>query len=509
MGTFAPKPRACSTALAPDIVKYNTNDARRNMLNRKGYMRHAIAAAWVSLALVAVAQARDLVQVYDDAVQFDPQIHEADATRMAARESSPQALAALLPQISGTAAISRTRSETDSVEAFPNASNPAVLQPLPFSVGGYTDERQYNLQLQQSVFSWANWKTLSRAHKQVAQAEADYKAAQESLIQRVATAYFNVLAAQDTVDADQAALNAVTQQLEQANKRYDVGLIPITDVKEAQAAHDSDAAAVIEAKRQLASVQQALREITDQDYPTLAKPGEVMVLNPPQPADIDHWVQVSMDQNVSLLSSRLAADVARESVEISRSGHLPTLGIIAQRGVQNEELNQNEAFGGPPANIRYPQSSNSNEIELQVTVPIFSGGLIHSQVRQAQYLWIAAKDHVQLISRQTEHLARDSYNGLVSKIQQVNALRQGLESAQVALQATEAGYEVGTRTEVEVLQGRQSLVQAQVSYWQSRYDYMNDVIALRLAAGTLTRDTLVELNMLLTALMGSPPPAQP
>ncbi|MGC1458860.1 MAG: TolC family outer membrane protein [Steroidobacteraceae bacterium] len=471
----------------------------------KGNMKCAFVAAWVSLALVGAAHASDLVQVFDDAVQFDPQIHEADATRMAARESSPQALAALLPQLSGNGSLSRTRSQTNSVEPFPNPANPAELLPLPFSVNGYTDERQYAVQLQQSVFSWANWKTLSRAHKQVAQAEADYKAAQESLIQRVATAYFNVLAAQDTVDADQAALTAVSQQLEQANKRYDVGLIPITDVKEAQAAHDADAAAVIEAKRQLASVQQALREITNQDYQTLAKPGEAMALNPPQPADIDHWVQVSMDQNLSLLSSRLAADVARESVEISRSGHLPTLSITGQRGVQNEEINQNEAFGGPPANIRYPQSSNSNEIQLQVTVPLFSGGLTQSQVRQAQYTWIAAKDHVQLISRQTEHLARDSFNGLLSKIQQVNALRQGLESAQVALQATEAGYEVGTRTEVEVLQGRQSLVQAQVSYWQSRYDYLNDVIALRLAAGSLNRDTLLEINKSLTALMGSPP----
>lgn len=472
-------------------------------------MKHAFVAAGVALVLASSAQARNLVEVYDDAVQFDPQIHEADATRLAARENSPQALAALLPQLSGNWAISRTRTQTDSVEAFPNPANAAELLPLPFSVGGYTDERQYNLQLQQSVFSWANWKTLARAHKQVAQAEADYKAAQESLIQRVATAYFNVLAAQDAVDAQQAALTAVSQQLEQANKRYDVGLIPITDVKEAQAAHDADAAAVIEAKRQLASVQQALREITDQDYPTLAKPGETMALNPPVPAEIEHWVDVSMDQNLSLLSSRLAADVARESVEISRAGHLPSVAITAQRGVQNEDLNQNQAFGGPSANIRYPQSSNSNGISLQVTVPIFSGGLTQSQVRQAQYTWIAAKDHMQLITRQTEHLARDSFNGLVSKIQQVSALRAALESAQVALQATEAGYDVGTRTEVEVLQGRQSLVQAQVNYWQSRYDYMNDVIALQLAAGTLTRDTLVELNKSLTALMGSPPPTQP
>jgi outer membrane protein len=472
-------------------------------------MKHAFVAAGVALALAGLAQARDLVQVYDDAVQFDPQIHAADATRMAARESSPQALAALLPTVSGNWAISRTKQQTNSVEPFPNPANAAELLPLPFAVEGYTDERQYNLQLQQSVFSWANWKTLSRAHKQVAQAEADYKAAQEDLIQRVATAYFNVLAAQDIVDADQAALTAVAQQLEQANKRYDVGLIPITDVKEAQAAHDADAAAVIEAKRQLESVKQALREITDQDYPTLAKPGEQISLNPPQPADVDHWVQVSMDQNLSLLSSQLAADVARDSVAISRSGHLPTIAITAQRGVQNEDVNEDEAFGGPPASIRFPQSSNANEIQLQVTVPIFQGGLIQSQVRQAQYQWIAAKDHVQQVSRQTDHLARDSYNGLVSKIQQVNALRQGLESAQVALQATEAGYEVGTRTEVEVLQGRQSLVQAQTSYWQSRYDYFNDVIALQLAAGTLSRDTLAQINKQLTALMGGPPPAQP
>jgi outer membrane protein len=135
-------------------------------------MKLAFVAAGVALVLAGAAQARNLVEVYDDAVQFDPQIHEADATRMAARESSPQALAALLPQISGNWSISRTKEETDSVEAFPNPANAAELLPLPFSVGGYTDERQYNLQLQQSVFSWANWKTLSKAHKQVAQAEA-------------------------------------------------------------------------------------------------------------------------------------------------------------------------------------------------------------------------------------------------------------------------------------------------------------------------------------------------
>src|SRR5580658_5501424 len=329
-------------------------------------MKHAIVAAWVSLALVGVAQARDLVQVYDDAVQFDPTIAAANATRMAARENTPQALSALLPLVNGTLGISRTKSAQDLEETYPGPNGGELT--LPDDTAGYADERQYNVQLQQSVFSWANWKSLSRAHKQVAQAEADYKAAQEDLIQRVATAYFNVLAAQDTVDADQAALTAVTQQLEQANKRYDVGLIPITDVKEAQASHDTDAAAVIDAKRQLASMQQALREITDQDYASLAKPGEDMVLNPPQPADPEHWVQVSMDQNLSLLSSRLAADVARDSVEVSRGGHFPTIGIAATRSDENLDINGTSAFGGPPVSARYPASQTSNGIQLQVTV---------------------------------------------------------------------------------------------------------------------------------------------
>ena len=271
---------------------------------------------------------------------------------MAERENSPQALSALLPQVNGTAGISRTKSAQNQVESYPGPDGSELT--LPSDISGYADERRYNVQLQQSVFSWANWKSLSRAHKQVAKAEADYKVAQENLIQRVAVAYFNVLSAQDILDADQAALNSDSQQLEQDNKRYEVGLIPITNVKETQAAHDAAAAAVIDAKRQLASMQQALREITDQDYPSLAKPGEDMALNPPQPADPEHWVQVSMDQNLSLLSSRLAADVARDSVEVSRAGHFPTVGITASRGVQNETINDNFAIGGPPSNARFP-----------------------------------------------------------------------------------------------------------------------------------------------------------
>jgi outer membrane protein len=282
-------------------------------------------------------------------------------------------------------------------------------------------------------------------------------------------------------------------------------------VKEAQAARDSAAAAVIDAKRQLASNEQALREITDQEYSTLAKPGDDLPLKPPQPADPEQWVSTSMDQNLSLVSSRLAADIARDGVGIARGGHFPTLDLSGTRSQINQDVDELVSFGGPFDRLAYPTTTGTRSLQLQVTVPIFSGGLTQSQVRQAQYLWIAAKEHMSAVSRQTEHLARDSYSGVISEMARVQALRQGLESAQTALKATEAGYDVGTRTAVEVLTSRQNLVQAQTNYAQSRYNYILDILALRLAAGTLDRQTLQEVNQWLSVTQPTPtsPVTQP
>lgn len=467
-------------------------------------MKRAVLLSGLVLGLVRTAAASDLLQVYDDALRFDPQIHAADATRMANREAQPQALAQLLPQLSATASWSRAYSNYSTQQPYPQADGSVVNVPL--SQAGYTNQRGYNVQLQQSLFSWANFEGLKKAHKQVAQAEADYHAAQEDLIQRVATAYFNVLSAQDTVDADQAALDAYVEQLQQSNKRYDAGLIPITDVKEAQAAHDTGAAALIDAKRQLASQQQALREITSLDYPVLSKPSDDMPLHSPVPADPDSWVNASMDQNLSLISSRLAADIARDQVEISRSGHFPTISLTAQRQMTHQDVKDTENFGGEDSPAIYPVDQTQTQYGLQISVPIFSGGNTQSQVRQSQYQWIAARDKVQQTSRQTEHLARDSFTNIISEIARVNALKQSLVSAQVALQAMQAGYDVGTRTEFEVLQARQNLVSAQTNYAQSRYTYLLDIVALRLAAGTLDRNTLSEINQVLTATT-TPAPA--
>ncbi len=436
------------------------------------------------------AGAKDLVGVFEDAVHNDPTIRAADANRLAARESRPQALAALLPQITGNWAYTRDHSSGFQDQPYPNADQTAFfVVPLQFSQG-YT-QRQWGLNLRQNVFSWSNWMTLKAANSQVAQAEATYAAAEQNLILRVCQAYFNVLSALDNLQAQQASLEAIARQLDQADKRYDVGLIAITDVQEAKAARDTASAAVIAAKRTLATAEDQLEEITGEKYDSLTKPGSDMPLNMPEPADESQWVNISLDQNATLIAARLNADVARDNVKAAFGGHLPTVEIVAGR-TYSQQAGPYE-FEGQTLD-GYGNKINDRQISLQVTVPIFSGGLTQSKVRQSQYQWIAAKEQMTQTSRATERQARDAYLGVISGIARVQALRQALESSDTALKATEAGYEVGTRTAVDVLNARRTLVQAQTDYSGSRYDFIVSIIQLRLAAGNLDRPQLEQIN---------------
>jgi outer membrane protein len=475
-------------------------------------MNRLLACLFVALASTGAASAKDLVGVYEDALKSDPQIRQADANRLASREARPQAWSQLLPQISGT--LSRTQDRQDGSEAEgaigsgagtptgPIAPVDGSSASVPFLVN--TTAKSWGLNLRESLFSWSNWMSVKQADKEVAQAEATYLAAQQNLILRVAQAYFNVLSALDGLDANQASLEAISRQLDQANKRFEVGLIAITDVQEAKAARDTAAAAVIAGKRTLATAGDQLSEITGQKYDALNKPGDDMPLNAPQPADEDRWVTVSLDQNVSLLSNRLQADIARENVRIAFGGHLPTFDLVASKSRTTSD--GSETVGGSPFSLN--NSINDRQYTLQITVPLFSGGLTQSKVRQAQYQWIAAKEGVVQSSRATERQARDAYLGVISGIARVQALRQALESSQTALKATEAGYEVGTRTAVDVLNSRRTLVQAQTDYAVSRYDYIVSVIQLRLAAGNLSGNDVTQVNEWL-AVSAPTVPAQP
>src|SRR6185369_5313747 len=308
--------------------------------------------------------------------------------------------------------------------------------------------------------------------------------------------YFAVLQAQDTVVAQEASREAIIRQLEQQERRFEEGLIAITDAQEARAERDNAAAQVIAAKRALASAEEQLRATIGEKPTSLKEPGEDMPLLSPNPAQEEDWVRISMEQNASLISSRLAADIARDQVGSAFSGHLPTVDLVAGRTHTDVDTNQT------PLGILSPIPSTNEvygkSLSLQVTVPLFSGGVTQSRVRESQYRWIAAKERLERTSRTTERTARDAYLGVNSEIARVQALKQAMQSSQTALAATEAGYEVGTRTTVDVLNARRTLVAAQTNYSAAKYSYLNNVILLRMAAGNLDRSTIEEINRLLT-----------
>jgi outer membrane protein len=454
------------------------------------------------------ASAADLLAVYQRALQNDPQLREAEATRLAALEAKPQALSALLPQLSGSGLATREKDtgSTNTVQpvALGTGPNPIVtLESFPFDGRVDTTTHRYGIDLKQNVFRWENWVALKRADAQVAQAEADYQAAQQDLMTRVAQRYFDVLAAQDDLEAQQVALVSIKRQLAQAESRFQIGLIAVTDVEEARAAHDSGAAAVIAAKRTLASTQELLREITGDAFDWLARPIEPFELANPDPISEERWVDMALQQNLSLVSSRLAADIARENISSARGGHYPSLDLVGSQYKANSNGVDTYSDGSPAGGATLDQTQRL--IGLQLTFPIYSGGHVSSQVRQAVYQHRAAKERVERVARQTEHDARDSYLGVLSEISRVKALRRAVESNAISLRATESGYEAGTRTAVDVLQSRQLWVQAQTDYSRSRYDYMLNVLKLQQAAGTLSVQSLEKINGLLKDV--PPPPA--
>jgi outer membrane protein len=460
---------------------------------KRGILSSGIGCIAMLLMASLPASGADLLSVYDQALVNDPQIREAEANRMAEREARPRAIASLLPQASATAGRNRQWSDSKGFSEFALATGGT-------SVNSTTS---WGITIRQNLFSWNNWVALSTADHEIAQSEADYLAQEQSLAQRVAQQYFAVLNAQDIVEAQQAASAAITRQLEQANLRFEVGLIAITDVQEARAERDNAAAQVIAAKRALASAEEQLRATIGEKPAELKEPAENMPLLAPSPASEEDWVRTSMEQNATLISSRLAADIARDGVRTAFGGHMPTLDLALGRNFSGSDGRRTPQAGGPAT------SSNSDtygkSVSLQFNLPLFSGGATQSRVRQSQYLWIAAKERLERTSRNTERNARDAFLGVNSEIARVQALKQALESSRTALAATEAGYEVGTRTAVDVLTSRRLLIQAETNYSAAKYSYLNNLIQLHLAAGDLDRGTIEEINRLLTVAPATAP----
>jgi len=432
------------------------------------------------------AHATNLLEIYDQAAVNDPTISTAAAVRLATREARPQAWSNLLPNISANANWSNTE-----CAGFSSQCNSSGVPVAPHN-GDVIMQRggTYGITATEQINIPAMLRNLHRTDYTLAQADLTYHAAEQALAVRVAQRYFNVLLAKDTLNSAQASLAAFNQQLEQQQSRFDVGLSAETDVQEARAARDSASATVISAKRNLASAQEQLREISGALNDELSAPGEDMPLVSPEPQNADAWVDMALNSNLTLAASRLAMEAASYDLGTLKTHRYPALSV----GASYNNSAAFRDFKSGEANHRW----TGTVISVGISVPIFSGGMITSQIHQGAYQLDAARHNVELVTRQTDSSARDAFLGMQSAIALVQATKQALESARLAVGATEAGFEVGTRTNIDVLNSRKSLQSAEVQYQQSRYQYITQIIALKQITGQLSRADLELINSWLT-----------
>lgn len=423
-----------------------------------------------SALLTGGAGATTLSDIYRLAVDNDPQYRGTEAAYHATLETRTQSRALLLPSVNLTADRADNEQETIASTSF-------TVGTREFDSSGYT------LSLSQPLFNYDYFVQLRQSRASIGQAQAELSAAQQRLIVRVAERYFDTLAAVDGLEFARAEKSAIDRQLEQTRQRFDVGLIAITDVHEAQAAYDLVTAREILAENLLASQHEALAEITGQYHDQIAPLSAETPLITPEPADIDQWSDTALNQNFQLLAAEFAYQHARAEIKRQRAGHLPTLDLNASHTYSDTEGGN---FGS--------NESETNAIELRLNMALFQGGATTSRTRQAERLAEQSRQAYEQQRRATLRQARDAYLSVVAEINRVGALGQAVVSAQSALDASEAGLEVGTRTTVDVLDTRRELFRARRDHARSRYDYILNTLRLKEAAGILTAADLDQVN---------------
>jgi outer membrane protein len=436
---------------------------------------------------------QNLVDIFRLALDRDPTYKEAEAQYLATSQAKPLARSSLLPTIGLQGQYSGRNQDIPggalSTTGIP-AGNRTVIA---------ATSHGWTVSLSQTVFDWGQFKTMDQAGKRVAQAETTYGAARQDLINRVSTRYFTVLQSEDNLASAQSAREAISRQLEQAQRRFEVGLIAITDVQQAQAAYDTAVATEIGAQQTLATAHEFLREIIGEDAAKIAGPKEDFPLLSPDPASQNDWVTRALSNNLLLNAQRLALEVANYQTQIDHGSHYPRLSVSGNYSDTTNDTTQSlyfpEGSGIPsPLTTTSAQFPTGTSWALNLTWPIYAGGGINARVQQDVYLARVQMQTVEQFVRQTERQTRDAYLTVLSDISRVRALKQSVESNRTALRATEAGFEVGTQTTVDVLVAQNALRVAETDYAQSRYNYLLAVLALKQAAGSLNDADVTEIN---------------
>lgn len=440
----------------------------------------AIAAAYNATAgaeQVPLSTKTDLVTVYQEAAANNADIAAARADYQAQSEVMPQARAGLLPNLSAGANLSDNRTQVDS------PANTASRSGL-----------VYQANLSQPLFRADRWFQLQAAEASNEQAALQLSASEQSLILQSAEAYFAVLRAQDNLASTKAEEAAFKRQLDQANERFDVGLSDKTDVLEAQAGFDTARANRIIAQRQVEDAFQALTTLTNREFAALEGIEHSLPILAPTPNDAKAWVDTAAAQNLNLQASNYAVEAAEETLRQRKSGHAPTLDAVAsyQKG-DNDSLgfsNRNSAPG-------YSGDVEQRSIGLQLNIPLYSGGLTSSQVRESFQRLNQSEQLRESLRRQVVQNTRNLHRAVNTDVETVQARKQSIISNQSALEATEIGYQVGTRNIVDVLDAQRELYSAVRNYNNARYDYILNNLRLKQAAGTLSPDDLAALEQYL------------
>jgi len=428
-------------------------------------MKRTLLSVMVLLGVSTGAQAENLLDIYQQAQLKDPQLLQSKAVRDQAFEKINESRAALLPQINLGAGLNYLQNKGDT-QTGTTASG--------------------NLSLDQSIYRRSNWINLDITEKSATQNDVAYNLEIQNLMLRTSKAYFDVLKAMDTLEFVRANKVAVERQLEQTQQRFEVGLTAITDVHEAEASRDQALADEINAENALDNSYETLRELTGIDHRNLD------VLNTdrfsPQKTAFgsDKWLELALDKNLQLHSARIAKDIAKEQIDLQKTGHEPTLDLGAGLQTSNTDY-KNDTPGMSSEN-------SQGNIGLTFKLPIYSGGATSSKVKQAQFNYVAASESLEKSFRSVQSTVRSSYNNVNASIGSVRAYSQSVVSADSALKATEAGYEVGTRTIVDVLDSTRKLYEAKQKLSEARYNYILNILSLKQAAGILEAQDLVEVN---------------
>jgi outer membrane protein len=422
------------------------------------------------IALIALTsnsvKAETLADIYQSAVKNDPIAGAARATYKANKETLKQGRAVLLPQLMASSIKAESSSD--------DSSNP--------------EKTTYMASLSQSLFNVPAWFQFQSAKKIDQVAEAQFATQQQSLIIRVSEAYFNVLRAYDNKQTRKAEELAIQRQLEQVTERFEVGLLPITDVHEIQAIFDDASVNSLEANGALDIAFDQLQVLSGKNHNQLAGLKDDFVAKAPNPIASESWVAFALANNFELKASLLAQQAANQTAKAAKAQHLPKITVSADYSKRDIE-----ATTAPEALV-----TEQTAINLNLTMPIFSGGLISSQARQSSYQAQAAEQNYIAAKRNTMQAARSNHQLAITNAARVKARKQAITSAESALKATQAGYDVGTRNIVDVLVAQRTLFQAKRNFSNARYDYILSMMRLKQVAGQLSPEDVYELNTSLT-----------